>query len=263
MKATITVTATKNKITDVSPQFIVLINDDLVDEYIFDKDGEHTIDLEFESREGWNDIQLIASDLAYVDGEENPPWKLEVTNFEVDGTDTFPIKRGEKLLPFMMKFNGPDLVMELENYDKAHGLDKLYYAHVGPNGISRDCAVGFCVELTGEEITDFRLMNQEHIVSGDTLNMNTSTFLKFLRMCVKRVDPAGKLDSYFILDTGSTAEKYWGLPVLLKAIPNLDIIEKYVTSHKWDRTKVFTQYQDTNIPVDVLRFLLTPPGSEQ
>lgn len=264
MKATIKINAVKNKDTDASPQLILLINDDLVDEYIFDKGGDHTIDLEFEPKEGWNEIRVIAGDLAFNDGDEVAPWVLHVEDFLVDGSNTFPIKRGEELEPFSMKFNGADLIMELENYDKQHGLDHLYYDNVTDKGIVKDCAVGFCLEVKDDAITDFYLLNQDQIISGDTLNITTSTFIKLLRLSVKGIDSAASLDDFFVFNASSTAAKYWGLPIILRKIPSDSMIGKYVAGHSWGkRTKIFTQYRDKNLPVEVIDYLFTPPGSEQ
>jgi hypothetical protein len=264
MKATITVNAVKNKNTDVSPQVIILVNDELVDEYIFDKDGQHNIDIEFEPRDGWNEVQAIIGDLAFNDGDEVAPWVLYVENFTIDDADTFPIKRGEGLAPFMMKFNGSDLVMELENYDKQNGLDHLYFDCVADRGIIKDCAIGVRFEITDEQVTDFHLLNQDQIISGDTLNITTSTFIKLLRLSVKKVDTALKLDDYFIFNSTSTAAKYWGLPIVLQKVESDSMIGKYIIGHTWGkRTKVFTQYRDKNITAEVFDYLFTPPGSGQ
>lgn len=257
MKTILNLATKKEKATDIAPQFLIFLNGALVDEQVVTESADFKIEQDFDFIEGWNEINFIIDDMCWSD-LDGPSWTFKVNSLTVDDKDEFPVTRGEGLTPFVFKFNPADVVVEVENYDETT-VDNVHYQQLANGDIATDCSFGFCFKVENGQVVDFHYLNQDLITANDTLNVNTGTFLKLFRMAVKAERTTDTVDSFIKITNESTANKYWGLPIILKKPKNLDVLLNYCLSQAWERTRIHREFTDKKIPAALLDSLLTPP----
>jgi hypothetical protein len=259
MKTILNLTTKKQKVTDISPQILVFLNNVLVDELVVAESPSFEIEQDFNFVDGWNEINFIIDDMCWSD-LDGSSWTFDINSLTVDGLDKFPVTRGQGLAPFEFKFNPADVVIEVENYDDTT-VDSVHYQQLAGKQIITDCSFGFCFKVENGEIVDHYHLGQDLITANDTLNVNTGTFLKLFRMAVKSEAPGVLVDDFIKLINDSTANQYWGLPIVLRKPKNLDVLVNFCMSTPWESTRIYRQYNDNKIPVELLLELLTPPSN--
>lgn len=257
MKTTLTLSIKKEKTTDVNPQILVFCNGELVDEVVIEADENFKIESDFEFVNDWNEINYIVNDMCWS-STDGPSWSINFKNLEVDDNNRFPISRGPELSPVIMEFNPADVVLEIENYDET-SLDRLHYQQVLDKPLEVDCSFGFCFKVEDDKVVDHYHANMDHITASPTLNINSGTFLKLIRMSMKKSGIQESLDSYLKLTNDSTLSKFWSLPIILKPIEKMDLLVDACLTAKWTYTRVYRQFAGQKITREFLVKLLLPP----
>ena len=260
MKTVLTLSTKKQRQTDVAPQILVFCNNELVDEVVIEDSNSFKLEHDFAFTEGWNELSYIVNDMSWSE-EDGSSWSIGIENLEVDGTNKFPVNRGDGLVPFTFEFNPADVVLEIENYDE-ETLDNIHYQQSLNGKVEVDCGFGFSFKVEDGKVVDHFHTGMENVTASPSLNIATGTFLKILRMCVKKSGGSNSLDDYLKLDNGSTASKYWSLPIVLQPIKSLDLMLSMCLSSPWEHTRIFRQHSDKKIPSELLLKVLTPPSAD-
>lgn len=254
MKTTITLSAKQCSKTDYSPQLLFFANGELVDEQIIASDTEaqeYEFDLDFQ--DGWNSFSVFIGDTGWS-ADFGPAWELNVLALTVDGSDTFPIDRGEGLKPFMLKFDPSNIVLEVQNSDGI--LAAPNYVQLCNETIVGDSSFGFAFKVADNQIVDHYFENVESVDAWETLNISRLPFIKFIRLALR--EEANKIEDYISLGDESTAEKYWRLPVIKKEIPRLESLIDYCAKKPWIRTTIHRNYNGSKLPIEMIIKLLSP-----
>jgi len=259
MKTKLTLSAKKDRPSDVSPEILIFLNNEFIDESVILSGDEFVLENDFIFQEGWNEINYVVNDMSWSE-DDGKLWDLLVTQLEIDGSTIMPISRGEGLVPFRLEFNPADIVVEIENYENG-SLDATQYQQMAGKPINTDCSFGFCFKIENDKVVDFYFLGQDKIIANDVLNIHTGTFLKLVRMAVRNQTGNTNLDEFLLLGNGSTASEIWGIPILLKPI-ELDQVQVLIQQRPWTRTKFFSQYQDGKLPAEKLKLILTVPTTD-
>jgi len=259
MKTKLTLSAKKDRPSDVSPEILIFLNSEFVDEAVIQSGDDFVIENDFDFLEGWNEVNYVVNDMSWSE-DDGKLWDLLVKQLEIDDSSVMPISRGVGLAPFKLEFNAADIVVEIENYENG-SLDATQYQQMAGKPINTDCSFGFCFKIEDDKLVDFYFLGQDKIIANDVLNIHTGTFLKLVRMAVRKQTGNQELDEFLLLGNGSTASAIWGIPIILKPLP-LDQVQVLIQQRPWTRTKFFSQYQDSKLPAEKLKLILTVPTTD-